>query len=424
MKKTVLIFLVLIPFLTNAQDDKPKYGISFSGFVKNDFFFDTRQNVTIREGHFLLYPMNESLDADKKDINSGMNYNFLSIQSRLTGKITGPDAFGAKTSGVLEADFFGNESSGLADVNGFRLRHAVIKLNWEKSELLLGQYWHPMFQPGCYAGVVPFQPFSRNPQIRYTYKLGNISILGVASAQRDFTSYGGSSPLRNSGTPELNLQMFYNKKNDESKTELLAGFGGGYKSLKPTLATTNGGKTYVTEEMVSGIIGTAFFKYSNKAFTYKLQGVYGQNASDLIMLGGYVVKEVTDTAKNTVNFATVNCMSAWTEFQTNGEKIQFGIFAGYTSNLGTTDSVTNYLSKASAVTATQRGYNINYVYRVAPRVVFISGNFNFALEAEYTAAAYATKNDLDQLNINSNGQVTDSKEVANVRVLLSAIYKF
>ena len=95
----------------------------------------------------------------------------LSVQTRLVGKITGPDAFGAKTSGYIEAEFFGTSD---ADVNGFRLRHAYVKLNWTTTELLIGQFWHPMFITESFPEVVsfntgaPFQPFNRSPQIRVT----------------------------------------------------------------------------------------------------------------------------------------------------------------------------------------------------------------------------------------------------------------
>ncbi|MGM0626440.1 MAG: hypothetical protein ACQES0_11205, partial [Bacteroidota bacterium] len=70
MKKIGLVlFVVLIalPFVSKAQDDNSenkKFGISWSGFVKNDFFFDSRQTVAAREGHFLLYPMPVNEDVD------------------------------------------------------------------------------------------------------------------------------------------------------------------------------------------------------------------------------------------------------------------------------------------------------------------------------------------------------------------------
>jgi len=430
MKKTFFFALFLVSFIANAQDEKNDFGIKFSGFVKSDFFYDTRQNATIREGHFLLYPLNESLDAEKKDINAAPSLNFLSIQSRLTGKITGPDAFGAKTSGVIEADFFGNENAAFIDANGFRLRHAFAKLNWEKTELLFGQYWHPMFIPGCYSGVIsfntgaPIQPFSRNPQIRIIHKMGKLNLMAAMSEQRDFTSIGGSSALRYSAIPDMHAQIYYSSKNEEAKTELLTGAGIGYKILKPTLYTSNGSKKYVTDETIGGMMGTAYVKYSTEKFTCKLQGIYGENVSDLTMLGGYVAKTVTDTTKNFVEYTTINTSAVWTEFIYSLKKCQIGLWAGYTTNMGSKDSIFDYPTKLGVATTPIRGGTINYVYRVAPRVVFIRNKLNFALEAEYTIASYMTTNDAGQMNINSNGQITDSKDVANIRLLFAVIYNF
>jgi len=173
MKKIILITCSIIFFVTQTKaQDKPSFGISFSGFVKSDIIYDSRQTVALREGHFLLYPAPESLDKNNDDINAKSNFNILSIQTCLTSKITAPDAFGAKTSGQFEGEFFGNTDG---DINGFRLRHAFVKLDWTNLSLLVGQTWHPMFITEMFPAVVsfntgaPFQPFSRNPQIRLTY---------------------------------------------------------------------------------------------------------------------------------------------------------------------------------------------------------------------------------------------------------------
>ena len=179
MKRISLLLLFTFLYIAGNAQEKSKFGIKFSGFVKNDFIFDSRQTVAAREGHFMLWPAAEKLDANGLDINAKPNLNFLAIQSRLTGKISGPDAFGAKTSGVLEGAFFGHSNP---DVNGFRLRHAYGKLNWENTELLFGQTWHPMFIAGCFPGVVsfntgaPFQAFARNPQVKITQSLGSIKL--------------------------------------------------------------------------------------------------------------------------------------------------------------------------------------------------------------------------------------------------------
>jgi hypothetical protein len=432
MKKIFFALFIMSSFVSYAQEKKeePKYGISFSGFLKNDFFYDSRDNITIREGHFLLFPKEKSLDFDNKDINAKSSFNFLSIQSRLTGKITAPDAFGAKTSSVLEADFFGNENAGFVDANGFRLRHAYVKLNWAKTELLAGQYWHPFFIPGCFSGVIsfntgaPMQPFSRNPQIRLTRKLGDLNISGVLSAQRDFTSPQGSASLRYSNVPDISAIFTYEKKNEEKKTEILSGFAIDYKSLQPFLTTTKGSNTFVTDEKVTGLSATAFFKLKTQDFTFKLQGIYGQNLFDLTMLGGYVINAITDTNKNKVSYSTLNNFAGWAEVHTNGKNIQFGLWAGITQNLGSIDSIIAYSNKVGGSDVTTRGANIKSIIRIAPRLVFIQGKLNFATELEFTSAAYATKEANGSLNRDKYGVITKTENISNVRLLFSLIYNF
>jgi len=429
MKNTLFFLFLFIPILLFSQEKKeePKNGISFTGFIKSDFFFDSRDVHSLREGHFLLYPKEKSLDSDGIDINDKTSFNFLSIQSRLTGKVTAPDAFGAKTSGVLEADFFGNENANFVDANGFRMRHAYAKLNWEKTELLAGQYWHPLFIPSCFSGVIsfntgaPFQPFSRNPQIRLSHKIAKFNLSGALSAQRDFASPLGSATLRYSSLPNFSTIFSYENKNSDKKTEFLAGIVLDYKLIQPSRTTTKGGKTYKTEEKVQGKSASAFLRYKNSLFTFKLQGIYGENLSDLTMLGGYAIKSIADTIKNTVNYTTINNFSGWAEFQTNGEKIQFGLWAGYSKNLGSNDSIISYTLGTNDLS---RGSTIESVLRISPRVVFIQGKFNFATEFEYTSAAYAKKELDGTLNRDVFGKITNSESVANFRVLLSVIYNF
>jgi hypothetical protein len=432
MKKMIIAAMMVLPVLGAAQDvkEQPRYGISFTGFVKNDFFYDTRESVTIREGHFLLYPREVQPDADGIDINDKNSFNFLSIQTRLTGKITAPDAFGAKTSGVIEADFFGNENAAFVDANGFRLRHAFVKLNWAHTELLAGQYWHPFFQPGCFSGVIsfntgaPFQPFSRNPQLRLQYKPGALSLAVAMSAQRDFSSPQGTASLRYASQPDLNAIISYEYGGKDGKPAILAGVAGGYKTLQPLLTVKKGDQVYVTDEKVSGISGTAFFSLKTDPVTFKLQAVYGQNLFDLTMLGGYAVSSITDSLRNKVSYSTLNNFSAWTEIQTNGARVQYALWAGYTQNLGSRDPLLVFSNKIDGTDATVRGANIHSLYRVSPRVVFISGKLNIAAEMEYTVAQYATRDENGKLNRDAFGKITQSEDVANLRMLLAFIYNF
>jgi hypothetical protein len=175
---------------------------------------------------------------------------------------------------------------------------------------------------------------------------------------------------------------------------------------------------------VSGLSATAFLKIGRPEFTYKLQAIYGQNLFDLIMLGGYVVSSLADPATNRVTYATLNTMTAWTEFQTTGEKVQFGLWGGYTQNLGSKETVVAYSNRIGGTDVTTRGANMKSIMRISPRVVFIQGKFNFATELEYTSVAYATRQGDGTYNRNEYGVVTDTENVGNLRILLAAILNF
>jgi hypothetical protein len=404
--KKIFSILFLISAFMSAQTDKPAVGISFSGFIKTDLMFDSRQTVSIREGHFLLYPQNENLDLKGNDINAKSNFNILSIQTRLNAKITGPDAFDAKTSGVVEGEFFGTADS---DVNGFRLRHAYIKMDWEKLSLLVGQTWHPMFITEMFPGVVsfntgvPFQPFSRNPQVKLTLTEDNFKFILVAASQRDFTSNGpdgfSSAYLRNSVLPNLHGQIQFNSQ------ELFGGIGIDFKRLTPRIVTTKKNKT---DAAVNSISFTAFTKLNFDPVTFKLQGVYGNNLADHVMLGGYAVKTL-DTLSGYEEYTPLSCLSVWGEIST-GKEIEFAVFSGYAKNLGAKDNIVgSYFG---------RGTNIENVFRVSPRIQFNSGKTRISTEVEYTSAGYGNAKD------SNKGKVEKVKNITNVRVLAAFYFLF
>ena len=411
MKLRILMLSVITGFGFNfhsfAQDENQNFGISFSGFVKNDFFLDSRQTVSVREGHFLLYPADALLDRNGEDINARANFNFLAIQSRLTGKISGPDAFGAKISGIVEGAFFGTINS---DINGFRLRHAFVKLNWTSTELLLGQFWHMMFITDCFPGTVsfntgtPFQFFSRNPQARITQRIGDLSISGMLAAQRDFASPGGPDVLRNALLPDLQGQISY------STDHFLAGVTVGYKKIVPRIQTDS---LYKTTTGVGGFTGEAFLKFVTSPVTYKFQATYLQNGYDGLSIGGFAVQSITDPVRDYRIYTTINVLNVWTDIHTNGNKIQVGIFAGYSRNLGTSEA----LEDVSTLPMYSRGYDIAMLYRISPRFIINSGKTRFAFELEHTGAYYGD-------SVNSMGIPGDLSLQVNNRYLVAVYYFF
>lgn len=403
--KKILLLLCSLSSLLFSQTDKQSFGISFSGFVKTDLMFDSRQTVSIREGHFLLYPQNENLDENGADINDKSSFNMLSIQTRLNGKITGPDAIGAKTSGVIEGEFFGHSES---DINGFRLRHAFVKLDWEKTSFLVGQTWHPLFIAEMFPGVVsfntgsPLQPFSRNPQLRLTHSLDKLKLIAVAASQRDFSSNGPngftSTYMRNSIVPNLHVQAQY------SAGIFFGGAGIDYKKIIPRIVTSGNVKT---DNSVSSLAFTGFAKINIEPVTIKFQGVYGGNLADQIMLGGYAVKSL-DTLTGSEDYTVINCLSVWGE-ASFGKDIEYAVFAGYTKSLGADDNI------AGAYYG--RGTNIENVFRISPRVQFNFSKLRISTELEYTSAGYGSPNGLNK------GKVENIKDFTNLRIL-GAIYLF
>ncbi len=223
MKRTfalvlLITTLIFISLRASSQEEPNKYKVSLSGFVRADAIFDSRQVLEAREGFLLFYPKKPLLDPNGKDIHAKPTLNQYAMTTRLTAKATGPDVLGAKVLALIEGDFTGASN---AENNSLRLRHAYISLQWTKTRLLVGQYWHPLDLPEMIPNVLslntgaPFHSFSRQPQIRLDYKQGQFNFVAVASSQRDYVNNGpqGSTSvyLRNSVVPNLHGQVHYKK---------------------------------------------------------------------------------------------------------------------------------------------------------------------------------------------------------------------
>ncbi len=418
-RKILLLLTVLVApcFLMADEEEGNGFGITYGGFIKSDFFYDTRQTESIREGHFMLWPKKPQYDEDNKDIHDASSFNFLSIQTRLNFTVTAPDFFGFSTSGHVEGAFFGNVES---DINGFRLRHAFVRFERNQSEVLFGQFWNPLLLPFSFPHVVsfntgcPFQPFSRNPQIRVTQKAGDFRIIAAALSQRDFSSVGpagrSSTYLRNATMPDMHLQLHYHFNREESMPQFLFGGGIAYKEIVPEIVTMN---NYKTDATVAGFSYMGFAKATFQPLTIKVQYLMGQNLTDLLQIGGYGVSKIVDETKGFVEYAPIRTQSYWIDMHTNGQTLQFGLFLAGSENMG----ATNNLVEEPALTGF--GTDIASLYRISPRLIINSGKARFALECEYTAAAFGAVN----ISENSKGIPLNTETTNNLRLLLG-VYLF
>jgi len=417
MKRNNYLFLFILFFCSTSvlsaqsTEEKKPIKVKFGGYVHSLFTYDTRQTVSAREGFILLYPKDELLDESGKDINKGGVYNMAVIQSRVNAKITGPDILGAKTNGLLEAEWIGNAES---DVNGMRLRHAFVNLDWGNTSLLIGQTWSPLFVAEVFPGTVganaglPFKPFARNPQVRITHKMDNWKFLAALASERDYTSTGpngGSNQyLRNAGLPIVQAQVHY------YAGKHLIGASAEFKNIKPTLKTSTG---YKADETLSSWAMMAYFKLNFKPLTFKAQATYGSNMTDVLMLGGYAAKSLNPVT-NEAAYTPIKVLGTWADLSYQKNDYTLGLLAGYSKNYGADDEVVSGMIYS-------RGQNIGELYRISPRISKKINNLKVELEAEYTAAAYA---DLTDGAVNEKAEVINSHWVGNTRISVGLYYFF
>ena len=426
-KKQFPLLLIILSTTLFAQNTSPNYKLY--GFIRNDFYLNTRQNVEAIDGLFLMFPKPEE-KVGGKDKNDVAQAEMLSVGSRIGVDITGADMLGAKTSAKFETDFAGFGTNNYV----LRIRQAYTKFNWEKSELLVGQTWHPMF--GSVIPVTmslntgsPFQPFNRSPQIRFKQNLGKTaSLMLAATYQLQYVSQGylstttsvsidadgklketktintgGSNTfMKNSLIPNLFVGTEFKTK------QWLSGLGVDFKAINPS--------TNVLNPSFSAV---AYSQYVNPVFQIKAKAVWGQNLSDHLMIGGYGVSKYESDNKTVASYTNFNTVSSWIN-AVYGKKMQVGIFLGISENLGTDEALA--LSTANKFTAYGYGFYdgsqqiLDRLYRVMPHVSYNLPNLKFGLEYDYTAGEYG--------NVNSNGRVSSTYTVRNHRAVASICYFF
>jgi len=398
-----VLFIVSNTIIFAAEPDKT---LKIYGYVGNDFFYNSRQNQEMVDGVIMLFPKPVSTNSAGNDVNNASQAEMLSVNSRIGLDITGNNVFGAKSTGKIEADFAGFGTTFYV----LRIRQAYAKLNWDKTELVLGQTWHPLFgnvapsTPSANGGA-PFQPFNRSPQLRLKYNLTKtLSVTGAALYEMQYASQGplGTSNvyLKNAIIPDLFAGI-------ENKTpHWITGIGGDIKTLK------------LTSGKITSFSAVTYAQYSNKLLTIKGKAVYGQNLSDQLMIGGYGVSKI-NAATNDTTYTNFNTASGWLNI-TYGSKLQAGILGGYSRNLGTTDDLKlnaagKYIAYGYGFTAKSQTL-MNGLFRIAPSVTYLIADFKISIEYDYTTAVYGS--------IRSNGVAGNPYNVANHRLLASVSYIF
>lgn len=174
MKKVIVIViatLLVVPSISLAGSASSRWDLTIGGFVKFDMgYSDKGVNPDYIRAPRDSYGSYESREAEYGSLYAA------SGQGRLHFIVKGPEAFGGKTTGFVEADFRGLTGGG--DYGEFALRHAFMKINWANDSLLIGRFWNTWGNIGThtgyllsYGGLIDALKAYRNEQITWNHKL-------------------------------------------------------------------------------------------------------------------------------------------------------------------------------------------------------------------------------------------------------------
>lgn len=400
-----------------ANQNKPKeWDVSFYGWVRTEYNFDSRQSAYAREYNLNLYPLDEKIDANGDDINAAGASQFLAITTRVGTRIKGPDVWGAKVSANIEGDFFGNtelnkSAGGTGSIGLLRLRHANVTLAWPKTAVTFGQGWYPTFVTDVYPGVanfntgIMFNPFGFVGQVKVQQKLTpELSLIAIAYKDREQQTATATGSSANAATFNSSVPTFHGQLQYKGKS-IVAGVGAEYQSLKPVIES-NG---FASNEKLNSDMFFGYFKYFNEKIIAKLYGITGGNLHHLTMIGGFA--GYTE-ANGQESYKPTKTSAFWVDLASNNAKIAPGVFFGYTKNSGVDEGYKNlYMRGVSGARI------LDDVWRASARVEFKQNKFNIAPEIEYTAAKWGDT----QPDATAGGKTTD---VGNIRAMVRVMYSF
>lgn len=407
---TLLCLLLMVTSVAQAQIKPRLYG-----FVNNFFCYDSRRSLMVAEDLFNILPLDASYDNAGNDVNADPSVKFLAITTRMGLDFDGPVLFGAQSTAKIETDFGGYSATGTL----LRIRQAYTALTWEddnRSQLLIGQTWHPLsgdLKPDVFSLATgsPFNPFNRSPMVRYDYRSnhrnGTSSTTFTAAAiyQFQYASVGmNGAPSytysRRGLWPELYVGLSFNGKNNASTA-----LGLDVSSIK------------IGNQRLTSYAAMLSTSHRIGRLDFKAKAVCGENLSHLLLPSGFGV-DATDHE----TLHPLTAAAAWTtmmyDVPTKSNTFRIGFMAGWLKNLGilrkdaTIDPANVHIWGNHAGVPSDLGE----VYRFSPMATYRVNNLMLGLELEHTAARYGQMHD--------DGTVSDLHTVANNRVCALVMYNF
>ena len=350
----------------------------FYGQVRADLFYNSRSNSETVDGLFYMYPRDHDYDDYGNDLNAKPDGSLYTMYSRLGVNIAGPSLADGKiaTSGCIEVDFRG----GGTNYYMIRLRQAYLNLAWNKSQLLVGQTWHPFY--GDVAPEIlnlnmgaPYQPFSRAPQIRYRFTDQSFRLTATLLWQSQYLSVG---------------------------------VGADITSIVPrTQALNDEGKVAKVTERITSLSAEAHFKYKSAEWLVAGKTVLGNNFTQASGVGGYAITGINETTGEQ-QYAPVKVSSTWLNVA-YGKKLRPALFLGYLKNLGAGKPVLGLIG-------TGIGDGLDQLVTATAELTYNLPHWKFGVEYMLCNAWYGT--------VGEEGRVADTHDVMNHRVVMTAIFQF
>lgn len=429
MKRISLLFILSLTMVSLFAQESNKLKFKFSGFLRMDYYIDSRQSVAPNENLLFLYPTDKDLDQFGEDKNAIPNAGLYAFNARPMLEISGLEVLGAKVKGLLEADFAGYSNS----TTMLRIRRAFMDMEWKNMNLLVGQEWHPFFdclttgQLSISAGA-PYQPFNRSPQVRFNYKNKGFtgSIAAMYQFQFNSVGLGGKSNTYQhiAVVPEMVLMLDYKYKN------LRFGVGMDYLTIRPRTTSIGAGdldydhnnpedfnsyNTYRTDETISSLSYIAYLKYSHKMFSVSAKTTLGNNFTHTLMFGGFGISDTEYIGTDNYgymkySYSALTNSASWLNLS-YGKKFLSNLMIGYTTNLGTKDDDSCFLFFGE-------GLKIKDMYGISYGFSYNIPHFRLGVEYQFTRANYGDG------GLSSNGTYASSHGINNHRSLATISYIF
>ena len=399
MKKTIIAALVLLTGISAvAQETPAKYKLY--GFVRNYAVIDSREVNGGTHDLYYYMPKDQSLNANGEDLNSGLNWKFVSLTTRLGLDFSGYEYEGLKIAGKVEADFYSLNGTGSAQtIAQFRLRQAYMALtndleNGDKLVANIGQTWHPMGADLPHGinleSGAPFGPFNRSPQgmIHWTHKdftlTSGILYLSQYLPMDAQTNAKSVAPYKY-GWPEEYFGLTWKKGNIVEKL--------GFTNIltKPVRVAPDNSKA---NGLLDALTAFYFFQYTKDLFQLKAKVAYAQSGEHMNILSGYGISAF-DAETSTYTYTPMQDLTSFVSAQ-YGKKVQVLGMIGYMKHLGTTEDLIGGAAVMGKTVAdggnlwinTAAATNIQQAVRVTPTVLWNMGKLQIGLEYDYTIAQF------------------------------------